>query len=344
MEVVRNKPRVLHVLRSIMLAGAGAVVWMALSSTAANADSGNTNSHTLLGGAESAVTNVVHSATSGITRTLGNAVPVEAASVPAPAAPSAPVPAVQLPVTQIPTSVVRELPRLAQTIDHVVANTPVVNVIVPERTVGAVTAPVVSRTTSAVDRVESGVSSLVGGVIVPALGAVGSTVDAIPVDNLPVAIPGLPAMAPGIRDPGNVGTGATLSEQPSVLISGADALAVSAISPMVNAMVAPLPSLSETFGLLGTDRAPCNAAIQYGDSGSPAVSDPPSGGNFPNGTPGRSTAGNSSAALLSNPSGGVTAWIPSADLFHPRAGSLVSTAAAGQIPAPVSFDPGSSPD
>lgn len=336
MEAVRGKPRVLHVLRSIMLAGAGAVVWLALSSTAANADSGGTNNHTILGGAESAVTNVVHNGTAEITGTPGNPVSASGASVPAPAVASAPVPVpvpeVQLPVVQVPAAVVRELPRLPQAIDRGVASTPIVDEILPEGTVDAVTAPVLSPAASAVDGVGPGVGSLVGGTITSALGAVGSTVEGLSISNLPVTISG------------NLGTGATLSEQPPALVSVADALMTSTISPLAQAGAVPLVGLAGTYCPPGLREAPWNATVQYVGYGNPAVPASPSDGTFPDGTPGSSDAGNGSAALPGNPSGAATAWLPSMNLFYPFAGVLVSTAAAGRVPAPVSFDPGSSPD
>lgn len=332
MEAVRGKLRVLHLLRSVMLAGAGAVVWLALSSTAANADSGSANNHTLVGGAESAVTNIVPNATAGITGTPGNAVSASAASVPAPAMASAPVPVVQLPVVKVPASVVRELPRLTQAIDRGVASTPIVGEIIPQGTVDALTAPVLFPAARAVDGVGSGVGSLVGGSIAPALGAVGSTVEGFSIGNLPVTIPG------------NLGTGAIPSEQPSGLGSVADAVTTSAISPLAQAVAVPLVGLARIYGPPSLRKAPWNATVQYAGYGNPAVPASPSDGIFPDGTPGSSYAGNGSAALPGNPSGAATAWLPSMNLFYPFAGVLASTAAAGRVPAPVSFDPGSSPD
>ncbi|MHC6219903.1 hypothetical protein [Arthrobacter sp. MMS24-S77] len=319
MEAVRGTPRLLHVLRSVMLAGAGAVVWLALSSTAANADSGSANNHTLLGGAESAVTNVVHNATAGI---IGSVAPASVASVPAPTVASAPAPVIHLPVAQVPATVVHELPRLTQAIDRSAASTPIVNDIIHEGTVGAVTAPVLSPAASAVGGVGSGVGALVGDALSPALDAVGSTVDALPIGSLPITIPG------------GVGTGGTPSEQPSV----------PTIAPLAQAVAVPLVSLAGTNGPPGLRKAPWNATLQYVGYANPAVPGSPSDGKFPDGTPGSSDGGNGSAALPSNPSGAATAWLPSMNLFYPFAGALVSTAAAGRVPAPVSFDPGSSPD
>lgn len=332
MEVVRGKLRVLHVLRSVMLAGAGAVVWLALSSTAAHADSGGTNNHTLLGGAESAVTNVVHNASAGITGTPGNPVSASGASVPVPVpVASVPVPVAQLPVVQVPAAVVHELPRLTQAIDRGVDSTPVVDEIIHEGTVAAVTAPVLSPAARAADGVGSGVGSLVGGSITPALGTVGSTVEGLSIGNLPITIPE------------SLGTGG-LSEQPSGPASVADGLENSTGSPLEQAVALPPVSLARTYSPLGLPKAPSNAPVQTAGYGISIVPASLSDGVVPEDIPGSSDAGNGSAALPSNPSGAATAWLPGMNLFIPLSGILVSTAAAGRVPAPVSFDPGSSPD
>lgn len=319
MEAERGKPRVLHVLRSVMLAGAGAVVWLALSSTAANADSSSVNNHTLLGGAESAVTNVAHNATSGITEPLGSAVSVSVASLPAPTIASTPAPAVHLPVVQAPVAVVRQLSQLTEAIDRSVASTPIVDVIIPEGTVGAVTAPVLSPAANAIDGAGSGVGSLVGGVVAPALGAVGSTVDALPIGSLPAILPGEP-------------------------VSVTDALTTSTTSSLAQAVAVPLAGLAGTYGPPGLGKAPWNATVQYVGYRNLEAPASPYMGIFPDGVPGSSDAGNGSAALPNNPSGAAIAWLPSMNLIYPLAGALVPLADPGRVPAPVSFDPGSSPD
>lgn len=327
MEAEQSKSRVLHVLRSVMLAGAGAVVWIALSSTAANADSGSTDNHTLLGGAGSAVSNVVHTATAGITGTPGHPVSAGSASVAAPA----PAPVVQLPVVQVPAAVVRELPRLTHAIGQSVTSAPIVDEIIPEGTVVAVTEPVLSPAASAVDGVGSGVGSLVAGSVAPALGAVGSTVEGLSIGNLSVALPD------------SLGTGA-LSEQPSGPVSIADGLTRSAISPLEQTVAVPLVGLARTYPPAGLPKAPWNATVQYIGYWNSAVPASLSDGVVPEDIPGSSDAGNGSAALPGNPSGATAAWLSSMNLFFPLSGILVSTAAAGRVPAPVSFDPGSSPD
>ncbi|MCZ9881275.1 hypothetical protein [Arthrobacter sp. B2a2-09] len=322
MEAKRSKSRVLHVLRSVMLAGAGAVVWMALSSTAANADSGNTN-HTLLGGAGSAVSNVVQNAAAGLSGTLGNAVSGSAGS--ASAADSVPAPVVHLPAV---------VPQLARSVDQLVASTPVVSAVLPEGTVGAVTARVVSPAASAVDGIGSSVGSLVGRVVTPALGAVGPAVQALPV-ILPVTISGIPATTPAVDLLGDLEASGTPSGQSSVLGSVAGGL-----PPVAVKAAAPLFVLGGHEGLPVLAGAPWNQASWNSGASGPSASN----AAFPRGAPGGSDTVSGSAALSSNPSGAAAAWLQGTNLFYPLAGTLVSTAAAGSVPAPVSFDPGSSPD
>lgn len=322
MEAEQRKSPILRVLRSVMLAGAGAVVWMALSSTAANADSGNASNHTLLGGADSAVSNVVHNAPKGLSGTVNNAVsavtsvPVHAvASAPVPAVASAPVPQVQLPAAQVPPAVANELPQLTANVDHLVANTPVVNSVVPDGTVGAVTSTVVPPATRAVDGVGSGVGSLLG--------------------SLPVAVPDV--TLPSLHVPDAAGTSEILDAGAAVAES-ADGVA-SMPAPDV---AAPLPGLAGLSDLTGPNGTPSTTAAWTSASDDP--SEPLSDGTVPPRAPGGSNTISGSAALSSNPSGAAAAWLEGTNLIYPLAGTLLSPAAAGRVPAPVSFDPGSSPD
>ncbi len=257
---------------------------MALSSTAATADSGSTNNHTLLGGAGSAVSKVVHNE-------------------------------VHLPAVQVPAVVVHELPRATRSVDQLVASAPVVSVALPEGTVGAVTTSVVSPAASAVDGVRSSVGSLVG--------------------SLPATTPEI--TVPSIQIPDIVGTGEALAGGPAAVepVAGVP-------STPAQDVAAPLLSLAGPSGPPGLNGTPSKSIVRASGSNDPSA--PLSDGTFPPGTPGGSDAGNSSAVLSSNPSGAATAWLQGTNLFYPLTGTLVSTGAAGRVPAPVSFDPGSSPD
>lgn len=340
MEAEQRKSPVLRVLRSVMLAGAGAVVWLALSSTAANADSGNASNHTLLGGADSAVSNVVHNAPKGLSGTVNNAVaavasvPVPAvASVPVPAVASVPVPAVasvpvpaaplpeiqlpevQLPAAQVPPAVADGLPQLTAGADQVLASTPVVNAVLPNGAVGAVTSTVVPPVTHAVDGIGSGVDSLLG--------------------SLPVTVPQV--AIPSLQVPDAEGIGEVLEAAPAVVESTDGTTSMPAQD-----VAAALPSLAGQDGPLGANGVLSKAPT--GTSGSNDSSAPLSGGTFPPGAPGGSHTISGSAVLSGNTAGPAAAWLEGTNLIYPLAGTLASPAAAGTAPAPVSFDPGSSPD
>lgn len=332
MEAEQRKSPVVRVLRSVMLAGAGAVVWLALSSTAANADSGNASNHTLLGGADSAVSNVVHNAPKGLSGTVNNAVaavgsvPVPAVtSVPAPAVASVPVPAaplpeiqlpeVQLPAAQVPPAVADGLPQLTAGADQVLASTPVVNAVLPDGAVGAVTSTVVPPVTHAVDGIGSGVDSLLG--------------------SLPVTVPQV--AIPSLQVPDAEGIGEVLEAAPAVVESTDGTTSMPAQD-----VAAALPSPAGQDGPLRANGVLSKAPT--GTSGSNDSSAPLSGGTFPPGAPGGSHTISGSAVLSGNTAGPAAAWLEGTNLIYPLAGTLASPAAAGTAPAPVSFDPGSSPD
>lgn len=314
MEAEQSKSRVLHVLRSVMLAGAGAVVWIALSSTAASADSGNTNNHTLLGGASSAVSNVVHNTPKGLSGTVSDAVAASVASVPAPAVASVPVPEVRLPAVQVPPAVVNELPQLTASVDQLLANTPMVSTVLPDGAVSAATASLVSPAARAVDGVGSGVGSLVG--------------------SLPVTVPDV--TVPSIHIPDAAGIGEALEAGPAVAGPAGSVPLTSAQD-----VATPLLSLAGSSGPPGLMATPSKSTVRASGSNEPSA---PSDATFPPGAPGGSDTVSGSAVLSSNPSGASAAWLQGTKLFYPLAGTIVSTAAAGRVPAPVSFDPGSSPD
>ncbi|MEZ2389895.1 hypothetical protein AB6813_10155 [bacterium RCC_150] len=328
MEELRAKPRVLRALRSVMLAGAGAVVWMALSSTAANADSGNSNS--LLDGAASTATSVVKAAEAGLT---GSAVPAPAVPVPAalpihpqvPQMPGSRVPAPQVAIPQVPLpqvpvaegtrAVERELPQLIRTVDDVVAGTPVINAVVPEGTLGAVTEPVVSPAAGAV-------GGLVADVVSPVVGDLPVTVPglvlpSIQVPDEPGATP-VPRVAPG-TGPLDVGDGTLLVPA-----------SVTGTAPSIDPSAWASPALWTI------------AARSMGHH-APAPPNSSSDRTFPPGTP-NGDVGVSSESASTNPSGGAPAWLPEVSLYRPSGGPLAPTPAPGRSPAPVSFDPGSSPD
>ncbi|BCW49542.1 hypothetical protein [Arthrobacter sp. StoSoilB13] len=114
MKAIRAIPRATQILRSVMIAGAGTAVWMALSATAANADSGITDNHSLVGGVTSSVSSTVSSAdivskqTNKTLDAAAGAVKKTAASAATSVGPKPSAPAVTIPVPNVPAPAPRQ--------------------------------------------------------------------------------------------------------------------------------------------------------------------------------------------------------------------------------------------
>ena len=147
-------------LRPLILAGAAATAWLALSAPAASADSPS-DSGSLLGGISSAVTSVTGTPSS-VTGTAAGPVNDTLASVAhavrSDAVPATAVAAV-LPAAVLPAQPVAADPAgllhpvtgaVTGTVDYVIEAVPAVNQIVPSGTVGTVTAPVFAAADSVV--------------------------------------------------------------------------------------------------------------------------------------------------------------------------------------------------
>ncbi|MFB9716035.1 hypothetical protein [Arthrobacter methylotrophus] len=225
-----------------------------------------------------------------------------------------------------PAVVAHPLPRLTRAIDQGVASTPVVNGVVPEGMLATVPAPVVSTTTGAVDGVGTGFGTVASRVVSPVLGTVGSTAGA-----LPVSIPGIAVGLPTAQ------LDATLPGPSAAL-----APTTHASSPLAEDVAAPAVSPADPFDPPGVGISPWNTMVWATASEDPSV--PPSGGTPSADAPSGAVAGGAAAALTSNPSGTTAGWLPGINLLPPFAGILISATTAGRTPAPVSFDPGSSPD
>jgi len=191
MKAIRVIPRATQILRSVMVAGAGTAIWMALSATAASADSGITDNHSLLDGVTSSVTSTVSSvdsASSQANKTLSaatGAVKKAAASVatsveskPSAAVVTVPVPNVPLPapakavvpakpITVHVPAVTPVVEHVAHSTDKVIATVPVVNRAVPGDTVGNVVDTVVKPATGTIDDTVEAVVPPVNNVLEP---------------------------------------------------------------------------------------------------------------------------------------------------------------------------------
>ncbi|WP_216660034.1 hypothetical protein [Paenarthrobacter sp. CM16] len=166
MKGTRVFPRATNILRSVMIAGAGTALWMTLSATAASADSGAADDHSLLGGITSTTSSAVASTTETASSTITKATKAAGAgttevadavgSVAKAAVPQATAPAISIPVPTVPLpapvkSIVPAQPvsvpvpavtpiveRVGGAVDGIAGSLPVVNQVVPGETVGTV--------------------------------------------------------------------------------------------------------------------------------------------------------------------------------------------------------------
>ena len=174
MKAIHAFPRAARILRSVMIAGAGTAVWMALSASAASADSGNSNNQSLLGGITSPVSSTtgVKDVPAKLHKTLDATVEAAKdtkASVANVVAPKPSAPAVTIPVPDVPLpaavkplvpgpavtvtvpSVTPVVEQVAESTDSIVGTLPFVSEVVPEETVGGVVDTAVTPVSGAVE-------------------------------------------------------------------------------------------------------------------------------------------------------------------------------------------------
>jgi hypothetical protein len=304
-------------LRPVLLAGAAALSWLTFSSTQASADT-LTDTSSLLGGVTGSIASV--------TEKVVPAVP--AAPAPPPAADAA---------AGLLQPVVGHLSGAA---DAVVSSVPVVNQVVPSGTVSTVASPVTrvldDATTAVVETVVPPVADAVP-VLEPVLQPVSDLMTGSA--PLPVQVPELPAAASEVEllsvtaaesidvpdGTNQVVDGAPLEANP-IGFAAEQASAGANSSQGLPALTAGLP--------VAVSAAPSMSG------GQPADSDPSSGPALVPASPGSGTG----SAGSTGSSTGSAAWLSIFGFLPPCAGSERSGEAAENAPAPVSFDPGSSPD
>lgn len=311
-------------LRPALLAGAAAITWLTLSSTAASADTG-TDSPPLLGGVTSSVSSLTHDPSVAVS--------------PAPAG----SPAETIAGPGLLQPVVAPVSGLA---DSVIASVPVVNHVVPAGTVSSVSTPLAG----VVDDVSAGVAQ---GVVSPATEAVPVLEPVLqPVSDLvtgsallPVAVPDAPLDAV----PAQLPVAANLASADAALSApeAAAALAATAAEPGESAAVSPAAARADSNAgheqrgsvpsgiFLHVDASAVSAPVEL-----PLANDPaPLPGQGP-ATPGSGTGSSGSSGSPS----GAAAWLSPFDLGLERPGVIPVGDPSQHLPAPVSFDPGSSPD
>ena len=321
----------LRALRPALLAGAAAVTWLTLSSTAASADTGP-DSSSLLGGVTSSVSSLTHDLTDA----------VSPAPLGSPAGPSATPGLLQPVVTQV-----------SGPADNLIASVPVVDQVVPAGTVSTVSTPLLE----VADGVTAGVVQVV---VDPAADAVPVLEPVLqPVSDLltgaaplPVPLPEQPAEfqqpikavqaeLPAAETPAPAGAPAAAEASTDVpqpatetdqdALASADASSAGSGLPEAGgaARLAGMPVVQPDMSGLGDPVAD-----------EPFPADPtPLPANAP-AAPGSGTGSGGSSGSTS----GAAAWLSPFGFDFEPTGILLAGDMSEHAPAPVSFDPGSSPD
>lgn len=333
-----------------MVAGAGTAIWMALSATAANADS-DTHDKTLL--------NSVASSSS-------ISVPLPDVALPAAVKGLLPGDKIDVPVPAV-TPVVQQV---GGALDHAVGTVPVANQILPANTAGTIVNTVVTPVTDPVDQavnvVVPPVNSIVEPVrLEPVTGAVNPVVEPI-VGVVDTVLPPLDSVVPPVTVPPVVVPPVTVPDTELPGIPGADAVAPASpesdAEPATDVVGSPEPAGSSlaaqaeqsaavglaadaSSGLAHTRNfGPTGITAVLGGSSSAAEPEAPTGlpGDFdavPSGLAGSGSGGSSNG-----PPNPAAAFLHDALIIPADALPGLATASAEQHPQPVSFDPGSSPD
>ncbi|WP_017197188.1 hypothetical protein [Arthrobacter sp. M2012083] len=353
-------PRAASILRSVMVAGAGTAIWMALSASAASADTG-TSDKTLLGSVASS-----------------SSVNIPVPNVPLPNLVQGLVPTEQINV-HVP-AVTPLVEHVGGTVDHVVAEVPVVNQVVPPNTAGTVVNTVVVPATDTVDhtvnvvvppvnqvlepaRLEP-VTDVVNPIVEPIVGVVDTVLAPVEAVVPPVAVPPVvvpPVTAPPVVDPGT----SPVAEVPSVpgtdvsIVPATADVAALVTTGVVSSPDATLPEPSKLdvhanhSGVAAEASALLTPTRNFGPTGITAVlggassaADPASPSRLPT-DPATAPAGLTGAGSgnsQNGPPSPAAAFLHDALIIPVDALPGLESADAEQHPKPVCFDPGSSPD
>ncbi len=370
-------PRATSILRSVMVAGAGTAIWMALSATAASADSNLPDNHSLLGGVSSTVSSVtgtVDSATAQVQKSAGTTVKTVTPKT-APATISIPVPNVPLSAavkTVIPTNPISvQVPAVTPIVqkagspaDGIIGTIPLATQLVPADTTGgvvdAVVVPIAGNVDDAAEALVPPVNDLlkpvglepVTDVTAPVLQPIVDAVDSVvpPAVTLTPPLPtGDGSVLPGI--PARSVTPVSATNPSSDVVGPPSAVAatqagIQASAPILQpvrasvpgaAGVPPVLSISRVFG--STGGVPLSEVQQSAVHPVAPADLPLDVEEVPAGV-----AGAGSNSSQNGPPSPAAAFLHDAMIVP--VGALPGLSAAGdeQHPEPVCFDPGSSPD
>ena len=354
MKGTRVFPRATNILRSVMIAGAGTALWVTLSATAASADTGADENHSLLGEVTSTVSSVAE-----VTAPQSSA-PSVSVSVPNFALP-APVKAV---VPAQPVSV--RVPAVTPIVEHVggaageTVGTVVEAVAVPvtetvDHTVGAVvppvnealrpvalepvtdvTNPIVQPIIDVVDDVADKGLPPVGSVLPPVLPTVpGAVVPLPPAAPSGDALPGVGTLPASDVESSQQRTAATESDV-GVPAAAGTVPATRAIASGTATMASPVLSIYRGLGSASSEQAVGVGAAQD-------LADPAGFPAGPESVP-AGLAGTGSGNSQNGPPNPAAAFLHGALIIPADSLTDLETVSDEHHPKPVSFDPGSSPD
>ncbi|QCO97421.1 hypothetical protein FCN77_06435 [Arthrobacter sp. 24S4-2] len=317
-------------LRPLLLAGAAATAWLALSAPLASADSAS-DPGSLLGGISSSVSSIAGAGTTSVEATrasAGRAASNETA--PERAAATAPVQS----ATPEPDGLLQPLTGAATgTVDYLIEAAPVVDQIVPSGTVGSVIAPVVAAADTTV--AETGQTVLpAASDAVPALDPI-----LVPVGEL---LPGIDALP--LPDTGTVPPRLPATPDTSAFDGGLVADVELALTGALTAF--PVGSgLSVTPGAASLLPTAGPGSVHFPGVPAGGIESPGNGDGVPGPYELPAVPGSASGASQSAGAGpGGSALISAFHLDFPLTGVFPVSGPLQSFPAPVSFDPGSSPD
>jgi len=315
-------------LRPLLLAGAAATAWLTLSAAGASADVAS-DPGSLLGNVSPSVSSATEAAVNPVAGTLVAVAPsiapgaADAGSAVLPAQPSAAEPtALPLPLTGSATG----------TVDQLIEAVPLVNQIVPAGTTGAATAPVVEAADGIV--VEIAQQALpAAGEAVPALdpvvepvGDLLTGVDLLPDYGAAAAFPTVPGLS--ASEGGSAG-----EDAPSLVLNvRADA---------ESSRELPVTDVDKSAVLHASNRSGTPPAAPH--AGSLEAPHPEPGTPDPAALPAVPGSGSGSSQSAGGGAGGA-AWLSDFHIDVPLSHAVPVSGPLQNSPAPVSFDPGSSPD
>lgn len=319
----RRAAPVSRLLRTVLLGGTAAVAWLALSTTAASADSGAGS----MSGTDSL---------SPVTAGLSPAVldgslldPLASEGI----GPDLPYPAVGNPTGAV---------------DQLAASLPAAGTVLPAGPVSGLAEPVVNLVDSSLTETATAVVPAVTGLVpvaAPVLDPIGTILTETPAQAVPIAPPVAPPVGPAPAEPAAVVVPTPAPDGPALSGAGGPADLAPQTSEHSDAAASQAArnkaGSGRLSGAMSVPEAPRASALA-----APAVPVLPADGapgKGPDPLPAGPGSGTGSGPSLSGP-GAPAACETSALLILPPLGADDATESVQQIPQPVAFDPGSSPD